>query len=217
MVSDHAFTLLTELDANNNKAWVDAHRVALKAEVQEPFAAVLEAVSAALADAPLPLSGGKHTMFRMNRDVRFSADKRPYNPHVSGVLTRSGTKDEMAGLVYVHLGPDECFMAGGFYRLPPKALGPVRDRIVASPARFRAVLDGLEAAGLALDREHSLRAMPQGYAGQASEWYADYLKLQSFVIRRDIAREAWVSGAVVDEIVTFARAAAPLIAFGGGD
>ena len=78
-----AFALLADLEANNNKAWFDANRVRVRDEVQVPFAAVLEAVTAALDDAPLPLIGGPHTMFRMHRDVRFSADKRPYKYRMS--------------------------------------------------------------------------------------------------------------------------------------
>jgi len=214
MIDPRAFTLLAELDANNNKAWVDAHRGELKHLVQEPFAAVLEAVTARLADTELPLSGGKHTMFRMNRDVRFSADKSPYNPHASGVLTRSGIKDEMDGLVYLHMDATGGFVAAGYYRLPPKALGPIRDRIAARPALFRAVLDDLGSAGLALDRGHSLKAMPQGYSAHAGAWFAEYLKLQTFIVRRELEPALWVDGAVVDVVAEFALACGGLIEFG---
>lgn len=99
MFSQTTFSLLRNLDRNNDKAWFDAHRDEIRVHVQEPFEATLDAVEDRLAGSALPLKGGKQTLFRMNRDIRFSNDKRPYNAHVSGVLTASGAKDDPNGLV----------------------------------------------------------------------------------------------------------------------
>lgn len=71
----------------------------MKRHLQDPFEALLEGVTAKLAGTEIPLKGGRQTTFRMNRDVRFSNDKRPYHEHVSGVLTPSGTKAEAAGVL----------------------------------------------------------------------------------------------------------------------
>ena len=153
-------------------------------------------------------------MFRMNRDVRFTPDKRPYNAHVSGMLTPSGAKDESGGVLYLHMGPNGGFVASGYYKLSPKALGPIRDRIVADPERFRALLDGLANAGLELSCELTLKAMPHGYAEHANAWYADYLKLQALMTSTDVPRSDWISGAVVDRAAAIGRGSAELIAFG---
>jgi hypothetical protein len=80
MFSDGALRLLAGLEANNNRDWFPAHRDAMRACAQEPFADLLESVSNALADAPLPLMGSAATMFQMNRDVRFSNGSRPTRP-----------------------------------------------------------------------------------------------------------------------------------------
>lgn len=213
MITPKAFELLDALRSNNNRDWFQAHKDEIALEVQRPFADMLEAISAKLTDAPLPLSGGAHTMFRMNRDVRFSKDKSPYNSHVSGVLTPSGSKSETGGLLYLHLDADGGFMASGYYRLTPKDLGPIRDRIVSEPERFQALLKELAEAGLNLSRELSLKTMPQGYAQHADSWYADYLKLQTFMVRIPLVRSEWESGAVVEKAAAVGRASAPLIGF----
>lgn len=215
MIADHAFQLLSELKANNAKEWFDAHRDAIKHEVQAPFEHVLERVTEGLSGSGFPLRGGRQTMFRMNRDVRFSRDKSPYSEHVSGVLTPSGTKAEGGGLVYLHLDAEGGFVAAGAYKLDAKSLGPIRDAIVASPERFRKVLDDLKAAGLALSDEMALRSMPQGFTAHADDWFAPHLKLQSFMVRRTLAREDWISGAVVDHVVHFAEACESLNRFIG--
>lgn len=213
MFTGTAFDLLAGLAANNRKDWFDPRRQQIAAELQSPFARTLEAVENRLRVGLAPLKGGKATMFRMNRDVRFSHDKSPYTAHVSGVLTRSGTKDHASGLVYLHLDAAGGFAAAGFYRLSPAALGPLRDAIVADPDAFRAVLDALDKAGLALSDEDSLTAMPRGYGQHAAAWFAPYLRLTSFIVRRPLTPADWTGGAVVDRVATLAAAAAPLLSF----
>jgi uncharacterized protein (TIGR02453 family) len=214
MVPSEAFRLLAELEANNNRDWFQAHREAIREQVQEPFARTLEAISAALADAPVPLRGGDETMFRMHRDVRFSADKSPYKTNVSGLLTPSGSKTETGGLTYLHMDSQGGFLACGFYKMPTPALNRIRDRIVAKPDTFRAVLDDLEAAGLELSADDMLKAMPRGYSDHSDAWFANYLKQKVFIVRREIAQADWVSGSVVAEAVRVATACASLLRFG---
>lgn len=213
MFTERAFQLLADLKADNTKAWFDAHRDAVKRELQLPFERVLEAVTDGLSGSDLPLRGGRQTLFRMNRDVRFSRDKSPYSTHLSGVLTPTGTKGEGGGLVYLQLDLDGGFLAAGAYKLDPKGLGPIRDAIVADPDRFRDLLAGLRAAGLALSEEMTLRSMPNGYKAHAEAWYAPQLKLQSFITRQALARSDWTSGAVIDRTIRFATACASLNRF----
>ena len=50
------------------------------------------------------------SQFRLNRDVRFSKDKRPYKTNASATLTRSGAK--MApSFLYPQIGPQASFAA----------------------------------------------------------------------------------------------------------
>ncbi len=60
---------------------------------------MLEAATLKLKRSMFPVQGGKQTMFRMNRDVRFSKSKAPYNTYVSGLLTESGIKSKDAAVV----------------------------------------------------------------------------------------------------------------------
>jgi len=208
------FDLLDGLTANNEKAWYDEHRKDFDAHVRQPFALALELASDGLADSPLPLRGGAKTMFRQNRDVRFSKDKSPYSTHVSGVLTPSGTKAEKEGLVYVQLDSSGGMIACGYYKLSPADLGPIRDKIIDEPNEFALVLKDLQAAGLSLSEEDKLINLPRGYEPHADHNYADYLKLKSFVTMVPLGRGAWLDGDIVDCIVAYAKSCASLLAFG---
>ncbi|MEM7778020.1 MAG: DUF2461 family protein [Pseudomonadota bacterium] len=76
--SKTASTFLGELSENNNREWFNAHKQDFVTHVERPFLDVLDALSARLSDAVVPLRGGSRTTFKMNRDVRFSADESPY-------------------------------------------------------------------------------------------------------------------------------------------
>jgi uncharacterized protein (TIGR02453 family) len=208
------FDLLEGLAANNEKAWYDDHRHDFEAYVRKPFALVLELVTEQLEDTNVPLAGGPKTMFRQNRDVRFSKDKSPYSTHVSGVLTPSGTKAEKEGLLYLQLESSGGLIASGFYQLKAAELAPIRDRILEEPEEFAQVLTDLDAAGLALSDEDKLTAMPRGYEAHSDHEYADYLKLKSFVASVQLGKGAWLDEDIVDCMVEYAQNCASLLEFG---
>ena len=214
MFKDSAFDLLAGLEADNSKDWFDAHRDEVRKQLQEPFAAALVAISEKLAETDVPLSGGEKTMFRMNRDVRFSNDKSPYSTHLSGLLTRSGSKGEADGVAYLHIDRHGGFVAVGWYKLTPKELGPIRDRMVEHPDKLKAVVEALAAHSLELSDEQSLTAMPRGYAEHADSDVAPYLKLQTLMVQRDLPKAAWKSGGAVDRVAELVTSCAPLLAFG---
>jgi uncharacterized protein (TIGR02453 family) len=209
-----AFELLEELAANNEKAWYDEHRKEFETYVREPFGGVLELATERLEETEIPLAGSPKTMFRQNRDVRFSKDKSPYSTHVSGLLTPSGTKAEKDGVVYVHLDSAGGMVACGFYQLKAAELGPIRDRIVEKPAVFSHVLKDLNSAGLSLSDEDKLTAMPRGYGEYEKHEYAECLKLKSFIVKVELGRGAWLDGDIVDCIVEYAKNCASLLEFG---
>ncbi|MEM8579264.1 MAG: DUF2461 domain-containing protein [Pseudomonadota bacterium] len=208
-----SFDVLEGLAANNTKEWFHENKARYEAYVQSPFLALLEALSNRLSDADRPLEGSKKTMFRPNRDVRFSEDKRPYKTSASGLLTPSGTKSEGGGLVYIHFDPEGSFTGAGFYNLSPKALGPMRDRILAKPDAWDGVKGALAAQGRDLGDENMLTAMPRGYSEHAEHRHADDLKRKSFLLREDLPKSAFLDGDAVDRIEILARDAMPLLSF----
>jgi uncharacterized protein (DUF2461 family) len=97
---------LTGLAANNEKAWFDAHRAVYDERLRPAMVRLIAAMNAEFAARDLPFVGdGKKSIFRINRDVRFSKDKRPYKTHISASLTREGDK-KAPGAVYVHIEPE---------------------------------------------------------------------------------------------------------------
>ena len=129
---------LRELEKCNNKEWFDANRSRYEESVREPFfrfvAEVIEKVSAV--DPAVDISP-KEAIFRINRDIRFSKDKRPYKTSVSAVITPGGRKTMHVPGLYLELRAREIRVYGGAHMLDTAGLLAVRRAIAVDPKRFR--------------------------------------------------------------------------------
>ncbi|MCV3270733.1 DUF2461 domain-containing protein [Roseobacter sinensis] len=78
--SPAALTFLRDLKANNRRDWFQANKPVYEAEIRDPAKHFGVAMSAALE----ALTGAPHLpkIYRINRDIRFSKDKTPYNTHL---------------------------------------------------------------------------------------------------------------------------------------
>lgn len=113
------------LEEDNSKEYWTAHVDEFEREVKAPMAALLES---------LPPTYQPFRVFRMNRDLRFSADKSPYKQQ-HGATHESGGIDH-----YVHIDAGGLLAATGMYWMQ-------RDQLV----RYRAAVDDTR-TGRALER-----------------------------------------------------------------
>ena len=214
-----AFAFLEGIAANNERDWFQAHKDDYENEVRFP----MECLAAEFgSDRPrnkgLAVRGDpKKSLFRIHRDVRFSNDKRPYKTHCGAVLSRSGGRGEN-GIVYIHIGPEECFLAGGLYRPDTALLTAWRQAIVDDPAAFDDIVRGLTAgkgkSKLRMRSVEELQKMPRGFTEHAEAPYADYLRWKSFLVMRDVTRKEAGSTTFPEIVRDFARRAEPLLRYG---
>src|SRR6266700_5734858 len=77
-------TFLRGLKRHNQRPWFVAHRAKYEAVVKDPMRELIEELDVRLARfAPEIIGDPKRSMFRIYRDIRFSADKSPYKTHAS--------------------------------------------------------------------------------------------------------------------------------------
>ena len=161
-----AFAFLRELAAHQDRDWFAQHRERYETQARRPMIALLIALQEALKARKVSLKGDPvASVFRINRDVRFSKDKSPYKTNLSAALTRSGARDD-AGVLYIQLAADACFAAAGFYNPPGDVLHAIRNTIAKNPPGFRVVVKQLAEAGLVLDPSNCLTRLPQGFPGR---------------------------------------------------
>jgi len=148
---------------HQSKEWFEENRSLYEGQVKQPLGDLVEELTARFAKARIPLAGDrKRSLFRINRDIRFSKDKSPYKTNGGAMLTRSGSKGD-PGLLYIHLDPEGCFTASGFYMPDSTLLDAFRKKIVRDPAAYNRMIGALKKAGLVLSEMSPLTRMPRGY------------------------------------------------------
>jgi uncharacterized protein (TIGR02453 family) len=140
--SSELFAFLKCLKRNNHRDWFLAHKNEYEMLVRRPalnfitaFAVPLYEITPYLIADP---RGSRGSLFRIYRDTRFSADKRPYKTHVAMRFSHRG-KDVHSPGFYLHLEPDGCFAACGLWHPESPTLLKVRTAIVSQPEEWRRV------------------------------------------------------------------------------
>ncbi len=118
------FTFFKELANNNSSEWFNANKARYERDVKAPFLSFLETLVQLMKDTEPDLENvePKKMLFRINRDIRFSKDKRPYKEHIAASVGKFGTKDKMYPGHYIHIGVEEIFIAGGAYFFEQKEM-----------------------------------------------------------------------------------------------
>jgi uncharacterized protein (TIGR02453 family) len=210
-----AFDFLRGLATAQNKAWFEDNKRQYEDAVRWPLTALIADLTSAFTRLGVPLQGDpKRSVFRMHRDVRFARDKAPYKTNAGAILTRGGGKDS-PGLLYIHIQPDRCFTACGFYRPDPAPLQMMRDAIMANPKNYQAMLRRLADLDLHLGLdEDALKRTPRGYEGVADPALVDALRRRSFIVREPLTQDEVASPVLTERLVAFAEKARPLLDFG---
>lgn len=209
-----AIPFLKALDFHQSREWFHENRDLYQSELHEPFCELVETLSERFAAAGLGLRGDrKKSLFRINRDVRFSKDKRPYNRHLSAILSPDGTKMEQ-GVFYVHIGLERCFAGVAWWQPAPELLQAMRKAIATKPAAFRGMVGALKKGGLMLDAEDRLKRAPRGFEDITEPDLSEAVRNRHFVVRHDIDPATIHSATLVDDLVGFTLRARPLLDWG---
>ncbi|MEN6310560.1 MAG: DUF2461 domain-containing protein [Acidobacteriota bacterium] len=158
----------TGLRRHNDRDWFAAHRDMYEAEVMAPARAFVVAMGERLrAVAPriiaVPLVN--KSIFRLNRDTRFSLDPSPYKTNL-GIFFWEGMKGRLESPgFYFHLEPSFVLVSGGMYQLSETCLPRYRRAVVDAKlgAELRKIVTGLAALeGCEIGGTHYKR-VPAGY------------------------------------------------------
>ncbi len=210
----NALPFFKALKFHQSREWFEANRETYESAVKGPMGDLVEDVAERLIQAKIPIKGDrKSSLFRIHRDVRFSANKDPYKTNSGVVLSRSGNKND-PGLLYFHLSPEGCFFAAGFYAPDPVKLARLRTAATRSPKGFKAMAAKLKKTGLALSIEDSLKRAPRGFEAIQDPEIAAATRLKSMICLRPVEEAAIASPALADDFCAFAADALPLLKWG---
>jgi len=121
------------LAKNNTKLWFDEHRADFQTYVMTPAQLFVEAMGARLkALAPNVTADPRvnRSLFRLNRDVRFSRDKSPYKTHLAFWFWEGNRPRMENSGFYFHIEPDSIMTGTGLYFFPKPLLNAYRQAVV---------------------------------------------------------------------------------------
>jgi len=137
-INPDIFTFYKDLDKNNNREWFESHKPrfkALESEVKD----FNEIVKYGLEETD---DIEKVKMFRIYRDVRFSINKTPYKTHFGVSFHRK--KPNLRGGYYMHLAPQNSFIASGFWNPNPMDLLRIRKDLEMNAQELRDIITDLK-------------------------------------------------------------------------
>jgi len=201
---------LKDLKANNNREWFQANkdrynqaRLLFESFINELIPLIREI------DPLIDMITAKDCVFRIYRDVRFSADKAPYKPNMGAYIARGGKSSVMAGY-YVHFEPGSSFLAGGLYMPPPETLKKIRDEIYYQADEFKKIVYNkvfVDCFGK-IDDPGKMKNPPKGFSKEFPD--IELLKFRTYAVMHNVPDTLILKDNYADYALTVFRKLYPL-------
>lgn len=215
MLSNNTIIFLQQLKKNNNRDWFEKNRKqyeAAKADYMQLVESILTGLKKI--DSSLAELQPKQCVFRINRDVRFSADKSPFKTNMGAGFSKGGKALNFAGY-YFHCEPGQNFIGGGLWMPDAANLKKVRQEIDYNADEFKRIVSNKTFIKLykKIDdsKEYILTRTPKGY--DETNPAIQFLKLKSFTAGAAISNEELLSKNLTKTILTHFEAIKPLLDF----
>jgi len=175
-----ALQFFNGLKRDNTKAFFEAHREVYEHDVRLPMEALLAELE------PDVGSGWETKIFRINRDLRFSPDKRPYKEHVGAVFMSTAR----AVGFYIQISADGLYVAIGSHEMAADQLTRFRDAVAGKEGdRLTRIVSALTKGGYQVT-EPRFKRVPPGYP--ADHPRADLLRRAGLMASRGFRPGPWL-------------------------
>jgi uncharacterized protein (TIGR02453 family) len=209
------FRFLETLAANNERGWFQAHKQEYEDLVRTPalefinsMSDEMPAISRHFLAQPKKMGG---SLMRVYRDTRFSRDKTPYKTNIGIQFRHELGKDVHAPGYYLHIAPEECFLAVGLWRPEPDALFKIREAIVQNDEEWLAARDDRDFRSRFTLEGDALANAPRGFARDHP--LVEDLKRKDFIAMAPLDRTTVASKNLLPHTVERFRQAAPFMRF----
>ncbi len=179
---------LRDLRDNNSRDWMNANKAynnEAKGEFSELLRRLIEDVSRF--DTSIAHLKPENTIYRMNRDIRFSQDKTPYSPSFRANLSPGGKLPVPVGY-FVYIVPSGSILGGGLFTPNlTNATKMVRDYIADNSGEFMHIITEKSFAARLTIEGDKLKNVPKGY--DPSLPAAEYLRHKAWDVGCAISDE----------------------------
>jgi uncharacterized protein (TIGR02453 family) len=206
---------LEKLAGNNNRPWFQANKAGYERDVLGPSLAFIRAFQSRLKRiSPYFVASDRRvggSLMRVYRDTRFFKHGEPYKTNVGIQFRHEFGRDIHAPGFYVHIAPDECFLALGIWRPDRAALVQIRRAIEESPGRWRRARNNKRFRESFVLGGSSLKSAPRGFA--ADHPLIEDLKRTDFLGLCDLSEQDVLDEGFLDSVATAFAAGCPFMRF----
>ena len=215
MVEPETFLFLENLEANNRKAWMDAHREdrddALRnftgiAITLHDYADRFDPYVAEAKFKP------KQSYSKFFQEARDRVGPGLYRTDVDE-FANAGNPVEDVGY-YLHIEPGNCYAGAGLFQPSKAALGRLRARLVDDPQGLNDIVTDPEFIKVfpeGIVTRKSLSAVPEGY--DRNDLAAPYLKMVGLGCRKDLPDALLLDDDVIDLLIEIFCSASHLVRY----
>lgn len=130
-----------DLSQNNHKEWFHASKSRYEKSVKQPFGKFIgELIGEIQQYDPGLQTEASDCILRINKDIRFSKDKSPYNLHYTAMVSRGGRKDKSIPGLFLRFSAEGIDVMGGCYGPDKDQLLAIRSKIASGPAEFNSLV-----------------------------------------------------------------------------
>jgi uncharacterized protein (TIGR02453 family) len=206
-----ALAFLRNLEKHNDRDWFTPRKHIFDAELKEPMLAVIRKVTDAMTNfAPQHVRPAEKSLFRIYRDTRFAADKRPYKTHVAAWWSHQGLEKTSGAGYYFHISAKEVIIAAGAYMPEKDQLAAIRHWLLDHHEEFRKLLQKPAVRKAFKEFEGTpLTRPPKGFPKEHPAM--DLILCRQWGLSATLPAAAALEPDLADTIVRHFRLAAPLV------
>ncbi len=196
---------------NNDRDWFTPRKAIYEAELKEPMLAIIRKVTDAMMDfAPGFVRPAEKCLFRIYRDTRFSADKRPYKTHVAAWWSHQGLEITSGAGYYFHVSAKEVIIAAGSYMPDKDQLAAIRRWLLDHHAEFRALLKKPAVRKMYGEFEgNALTRPPKGFPCEHPGM--DLIRCRQWGLAAELPAKAALKKDIAEVVIRYFKIAAPVV------
>lgn len=208
--TDDFCAFFKELAKNNNRDWFHDNKKRYENSVKKPFEAfVTEMLQRISADDASVQITAKDAILRINRDIRFSKDKTPYNLHRTALISAGGRKNKEIPGLFLRLSPEMIAVMAGAYVVGKESLHKIRQSITINGDTLSEITDNK----IFIEKYNSIKGeqnkrIPKEFQAAAAE--NPLVANKQFYLMAELSPDWITKDDLVDHLMTYYHAARPL-------
>ncbi|RZS92255.1 DUF2461 domain-containing protein [Aquimarina brevivitae] len=201
------YDFLEELQQNNSKEWMDAHRKRYH-QIRDDYIKWLDMINQRLLqiDSDYYDTPGKKAINRINNNLLYHPNKPIYKDHFGAGLDQRSKQGDF----YIHLGVSESFVAGGYWKPGTKILTSIREAIDYNGEEFLEIINKKSfknTFGNLIETEDKLTNAPKGFS--QDHRFIDLLRHKTFAVEHRLNKKEVIDQGFDEKVIALYKEMLP--------